>query len=171
MPKSPTIPTQCPSPQWARGLLRWKPRHSCRGGRPQPQSHLAWLQLASVSNRVPNFMKPESPQNQCTRYPPHRATEALASLTPVRGSRCPSTSPRRNSLLDNVLQAVCGSWFKCWVWAYLQGADNSSRSISSNLSLVEVCVHILTEALTRPSLCAGCARKRRGLVPLLSQCL
>jgi hypothetical protein len=22
-----------------------------------------------------------------------------------------------NSLLNNVLQAVCGSWFKCWVWA------------------------------------------------------
>jgi hypothetical protein len=34
MPKSPTIPTQYPSPQWARARQRWKPRHSCRGGRP-----------------------------------------------------------------------------------------------------------------------------------------
>ena len=32
MPKSPTRPTQCLSPQWARALHRWKPRHSCRGG-------------------------------------------------------------------------------------------------------------------------------------------
>src|SRR5215831_5899494 len=35
MPKSPTRPTQYPSPQGARELQRWKPRHSCRGGRPQ----------------------------------------------------------------------------------------------------------------------------------------
>src|SRR6266700_5167388 len=34
MPKSPTRPTQYPSPQWARALHRGKPRHSCRGGRP-----------------------------------------------------------------------------------------------------------------------------------------
>src|SRR6267143_1352444 len=34
MPKSPTRPTQYPSPQWARELQRGKPRHSCRGGRP-----------------------------------------------------------------------------------------------------------------------------------------
>src|SRR6266568_4914171 len=34
MPKSPTRPTQYPSPQWARALRRGKPRHSCRGGRP-----------------------------------------------------------------------------------------------------------------------------------------
>ena len=30
MPKSPTRPTQYPSPQWARALHRGKPRHSCR---------------------------------------------------------------------------------------------------------------------------------------------
>src|SRR6266705_649400 len=36
MPKSPTRPTQYPSPQWARALHRGKPRHSCRGGRPHP---------------------------------------------------------------------------------------------------------------------------------------
>src|SRR5689334_16094912 len=36
MPKSPTIPTQCPSPQWAKALHEWRPRHSCRGGRPPP---------------------------------------------------------------------------------------------------------------------------------------
>src|SRR2546427_10493643 len=35
MPKSPTRPTQYPSPQWARALHRGKPRHSCRGGRPR----------------------------------------------------------------------------------------------------------------------------------------
>src|SRR6266571_5623753 len=35
MPKSPTRPTQYPSPQWARALHRGKPRHSCRGGRPE----------------------------------------------------------------------------------------------------------------------------------------
>src|SRR6266568_1445388 len=35
MPKSPTRPTQYPSPQWARALHRGKPRHSCRGGRPK----------------------------------------------------------------------------------------------------------------------------------------
>src|SRR2546428_2629216 len=35
MPKSPTRPTQYPSPQWARELQRGKPRHSCRGGRPR----------------------------------------------------------------------------------------------------------------------------------------
>src|SRR5467141_2527255 len=35
MPKSPTRPTQYPSPQWARELPRGKPRHSCRGGRPR----------------------------------------------------------------------------------------------------------------------------------------
>ena len=35
MPKRPTRPPPCPSPQWARALQRWKPRHSCRGGRPQ----------------------------------------------------------------------------------------------------------------------------------------
>ena len=23
-------------------------------------------------------------------------------------------------MLDNVLQAVCGSWFKCWVWANIR---------------------------------------------------
>src|SRR3989442_834075 len=34
MPKRPTRPTQCPSPQWARARQRWKPRHSCRGGCP-----------------------------------------------------------------------------------------------------------------------------------------
>src|SRR6266702_1887672 len=34
MPKSPTRPTQYPSPQWAGALHRGKPRHSCRGGRP-----------------------------------------------------------------------------------------------------------------------------------------
>src|SRR3989442_13056169 len=43
MPKSPTRPTQYPSPQWARELQRGKPRHSCRGGRPEsdldPQEH------------------------------------------------------------------------------------------------------------------------------------
>ncbi len=42
MPKSPTRPTQYPSPQWARALHRGKPRHSCRGGRPvhfPPTSH------------------------------------------------------------------------------------------------------------------------------------
>src|SRR6266568_9446884 len=35
MPKSPTRPTQYPSPQWARELQRGKPRHSCRGGCPE----------------------------------------------------------------------------------------------------------------------------------------
>src|SRR6266702_4239262 len=39
MPKSPTRPTQYPSPQWARELQRGKPRHSCRGGRPGVKSH------------------------------------------------------------------------------------------------------------------------------------
>src|SRR6266581_4483484 len=37
MPKSPTRPTQYPSPRWARALHRGKPRHSCRGGRPKSQ--------------------------------------------------------------------------------------------------------------------------------------
>src|ERR1700704_6410722 len=45
MPKSPTRPTQSPSPQWARELQRGKPRHSCRGGRPTriEMVRLAWL--------------------------------------------------------------------------------------------------------------------------------
>src|SRR6266568_995075 len=43
MPKSPTRPTQYPSPQWARALHRGKPRHSCRGGRP----HLAEIRGAA----------------------------------------------------------------------------------------------------------------------------
>src|SRR3989442_3797114 len=41
MPKSPTRPTQCPSPPWARDLTRVKSRHSCRGGRPG----IGWLCL------------------------------------------------------------------------------------------------------------------------------
>jgi hypothetical protein len=42
---------------------------------------------------------------------------AKGYLTPRRRSRCSSKSLRGNSLFDNVIQAVCGSWFKCWVWA------------------------------------------------------
>src|SRR6266568_2571890 len=48
MPKSPTRPTQYPSPQWARALHRGKPRHSCRGGRPAAIRGLATTFLASV---------------------------------------------------------------------------------------------------------------------------
>src|SRR5215813_4236558 len=69
-------------------------------------------------------------------YQLHRAKKAKAYLTQVRGSRCPSKSPRRNSLLDNVLQAVCGSWFKCWVWAYLH-SEALRREIHEGLNVVE----------------------------------
>src|SRR6266571_2141497 len=47
MPKSPTRPTQYPSPQWARALHRGKPRHSCRGGRPGEEA----LRLATIEGR------------------------------------------------------------------------------------------------------------------------
>src|SRR5262245_32668840 len=39
-------------------------------------------------------MRPSAPYNQCTGYPPHRATEAKAYLIPQRSPRCPSASPR-----------------------------------------------------------------------------
>src|SRR6266571_1912536 len=45
MPKSPTRPTQYPSPQWARALHRGKPRHSCRGGRPPSTEFGTTLQM------------------------------------------------------------------------------------------------------------------------------
>src|SRR6266568_2780542 len=54
MPKSPTRPTQYPSPQWARELQRGKPRHSCRGGRPPGGSQTAFLTgLAHLYNLIP----------------------------------------------------------------------------------------------------------------------
>src|SRR6267142_4102166 len=67
-------------------------------------------------------------------YTPHRAKKAKAYLTPRRRSRCPSKSPRHNSSLDNVFQAVGGSWFKCWVWAFFpevpsDGAPNAGRQM------------------------------------------
>src|SRR5215471_18514581 len=46
MPKRPTRPTQYPSPPWARELQRWKPRHSCRGGRP------LWISQIKLSKSV-----------------------------------------------------------------------------------------------------------------------
>ena len=61
-------------------------------------------------------------------YPLHRVKKAKAYLTPSRRSRRPNKVLRHNSLLDNVFQAVGGSWFKCWVWAFLQAcADNGGR--------------------------------------------
>src|SRR6266702_2336986 len=48
MPKSPTRPTQYPSPQWARELQRGKPRHSCRGGRPLPPRDASHTVLYTV---------------------------------------------------------------------------------------------------------------------------
>src|SRR5215471_14413277 len=43
--------------------------------------------------------------------------------------------------------------------------------MSSSLSLVAVGRRRPTEAVPRPPLVAGCARNRRGRVPLFSQCL
>jgi len=34
-------------------------------------------------------------------------------------------------LLNNVLQAVGGSWFKCWVWAYLVAENRMLRQQSN----------------------------------------
>src|SRR5262245_51561603 len=50
--------------------------------------------------------------------PPHYVKKTKAYLTPRRHARCPSTSLRHNSLLNNVCEAAGGSWFKCWFWAY-----------------------------------------------------
>src|SRR5438552_11354082 len=52
------------------------------------------------------------PYTTLFRSPPHRVKKAKAYLTPRWRSRCPSKSLRHNSLLDNVFQAVGGSWFK-----------------------------------------------------------
>src|SRR5215467_4194820 len=35
--------------------------------------------------------------------------------------------PLNLGLCDNECQDVCGSWFKCWVWAELGGGHEGSR--------------------------------------------
>src|SRR6516162_6513169 len=67
-----------------------------------------------------------------------RSYRAFPLVGPTRRSLCPSTSLRYNSLLDKVLQAVCGSWFKCWVWACLhcgQGKHLVTMSCKSSLTM------------------------------------
>jgi hypothetical protein len=47
-----------------------------------------------------------------------------------------------------VLQAVCGSWFKCWVWAKFVQANNGTRCASSSTSQVSDTVWGLRQSLT-----------------------
>src|SRR6266566_5363447 len=87
MPKSPTRPTQCPSPQWARDLQRWKPRHSCRGGRPEafpnaklsrPVIHHRLEIIRWLRNRIAHH-EPISTSNNCV-YAGHQSYIRLPEL-------------------------------------------------------------------------------------------
>jgi hypothetical protein len=54
-----------------------------------------------------------------------------AYLTLVRSSQRLSKSLHHNSLFYNVLEEVCGSWFKCWVWAYYVATNGNNANPST----------------------------------------
>src|SRR2546422_6585360 len=133
MPKSPTRPTQYPSPQWARELQRGKPRHSCRGGRPITDRSYAKDRLEELYEECAElfpdafpsgyafFGYTESSMKQqllCRRI---RLDQGRAVFTIAPAFVMPSMTGRTQDVDDALFLMRCH--VPCWAIAHVFGRD------------------------------------------------
>src|SRR5262249_34977093 len=59
--------------------------------------------------------------------------KAKAYLAPRRRLPRLRKSPPHNPLCDKEFQAVCGSWFKCWVWAIMRMPRQAPAAVTGRL--------------------------------------
>src|SRR5947209_1319185 len=108
--------TSTPNELTRRCLLRWQSERHSPAHRP-PCRHLSGFSFN------PRFLRVLA-----SAYSQRRYGSSVRNFSDVPGKPDSNMFEKQNSLyrlkkgaeceLENVFQAVCGSWFKCWVWAY-----------------------------------------------------